>query len=68
MSTKVYEDVYINVNVCPCVLIQYVQVYAILLVGASDKAVPPDQVLRTCQHTVAGVQHQLSQADQRVPH
>ena len=41
---------------------------AILLVGASDEIVPPDQVLRTFQHTVAGVQHELSQDDQRILH
>ncbi len=63
-----HVDVYINVNLCPCMLILYIQEHAILLVGASDKIVPPDQVLRTCQHTVAGVQKQLSQAEQRILH
>ena len=44
------------------------QMYVILLVGAIDEVVPPDQVLRTSQHTVTGVQQQISQADQRVLH
>lgn len=42
--------------------------HALLLVGASNEVVPPDQVLRTRQHTVAGVQQQLSHADQRILH
>lgn len=40
--------------------VKVVHIYTILLVGAIDEVVPPDQVLRTCKHTVAGVQQQLS--------
>lgn len=42
--------------------------HAILLVGASDEVVSPDQILRTHQHIAAGVRQQLSQAGQRILH
>lgn len=40
--------------------------HTILLVGAGDEVVPPGQVPWTCQHTVASIQQQLGQADQRI--